>query len=116
MLGIILIYFLGKYFYELAQDYYKHRWLFAILGVLSYYFGAIVIGGLLLGFGLEFFGESSIDSYSDIEISLMVIPFGIACAYLFYFLLKRQWKKEVLVAKDSIDDIGKTDHDIKNIN
>ena len=34
MLGLLLIYFIGKYFYDLAAEFEKNKWLYAILGVV----------------------------------------------------------------------------------
>ena len=107
MLGLILIFFIGKYFYELAQDYYKHRWLYAILGIASYYFGAIVVGGVIVGLYIEFLTDGFIDDYSDTLLSFILFPFGIATAYVFYYFLKKRWQKEEDSSKDEIDDIGK---------
>jgi hypothetical protein len=44
MLGLFLLYFIGKSFYELAHEYDKSRWGFAIAGVVAYYFGTFVAG------------------------------------------------------------------------
>ena len=100
MLGILLLFFIGKYFYELAQDYEKQRWLFGILGIVSYYVGTIIAAFVLL-----IFDETIFDSNSFIS-TLMVIPFGIAFAYLFYYLLKQNWEKHAEAKKEEIDDIG----------
>ncbi|GGZ63472.1 hypothetical protein [Mesonia mobilis] len=61
MIGIVFIYFVGKKFYTLAEEKNKKKWPYAILGVLSYYFG-LVTGGILLGILLEIFMPGTIDS------------------------------------------------------
>ncbi len=109
MLSIILIYFIGKYFHQLASKYLQNKWLYAILGVLSYYIGSIVIGGLIVGLFMEFLMNSSIDNYSNRSFGLMLMPFGIGSACLFHYLLERKWKKSVVLIKDEIDDIGKNE-------
>jgi predicted membrane protein len=108
MLGIVFLYIIGKYFFKLAEKFNQKKWLFAILGVASYYFGSIVIGGVLLGISLELIMPSGIDTFSDFALGLMLIPFGIATTYLFYYLLKKKWEKSVVVVKDEIQDIGKS--------
>lgn len=106
MLGIILLFFIGKYYYELAQDFYKHRWLFAILGIVIYYAGT-AIGGVILGVADELLGLN-INWDNTFSMSLIALPFGLLTAFLGYYLLKRQWKKsEVVMSKDEIQDIGK---------
>lgn len=110
MLGLILIFFVGKYFYKLAQDYYKHRWLYAILGIVVYYAAGAVLG-LIIGLADVLIGLN-IDWENAIGLNLLGIPFGIAADYGFYVLLKRKWEKEVVKPKDEIMDIGKTTEDI----
>ena len=39
MVGLILIYFTGKAFANLAEEYNKGKWLYGFLGVFSYYGG-----------------------------------------------------------------------------
>lgn len=107
MLGILLILAIGNYFYKLAQKFNQNKWLYAILGIVSYYFGAIVVGGIILGIFIELVLSSSIDNYSDLFFSLMALPFGILTTCLFYFLLRKKWKKSVVIVKDEIQDIGK---------
>ncbi|MDC8006326.1 hypothetical protein POV27_19890 [Aureisphaera galaxeae] len=108
MLGIILIYFIGKYFYNLAEDHNKSKWGFAIAGVLSYYAGTFIFG-VLFAFYIEIWSNSSIYDYSDIGLGLMAVPFGLLTCAGFYFLLKRMWKKDKKVDEDLIDDIGKSE-------
>ena len=110
MLGLLLIFFIGKYFYELAQDYYKHRWLYAILGIIVYYaagaFFVVVVGLADLLFGLNVNWENTMGW------NLLGIPIGIAADYGFYILLKRKWEKETNIPKDEIMDIGKLPTDL----
>jgi len=37
MFGIILIYWVGKYFYQLAIEFNKSKWGYAVLGLATYY-------------------------------------------------------------------------------
>lgn len=92
MLGFVLIYFIGKYFYDLALQYGKNKWLFAILGVVSYYAGTIIFG-FSLGIIMELTGNYSILEANDILLSLMGIPVGVLTVWIFYTLLKNSWKK-----------------------
>lgn len=57
IIGIFLIYFLGKAFYSLAQREGKSKsmqWLFAVLGILSYYVGTF-IGGIIVFLVVDIF-------------------------------------------------------------
>lgn len=109
MLGLILIFFIGKYFYELAQDYYKHRWLYAILGIIVYYAAGAVFG-LILGIADAIF-ILNINWDNAMAWNLLGIPIGIGADYGFYYLLKRKWENEIQMPKDEIMDIGKNTED-----
>ena len=105
MLGLLLLYFIGKYYFKLAENFNKNKWLYAILGVVSYYVGA-AIGGVVLGIA-DAVLELNIDWDNNILLSLIALPFGIGFCYLLYYLLKRNWGKSVVIPKNEIEDIGK---------
>lgn len=104
MLGILLIYFIGKRFYDLSEEYNQNKWLYAILSVIVYYAGTLLIG-FVLGF-LIALGIMEIDLENSFMISIIAVPFGLAAVYLFYILLEKKWKKAVVIVKDEINDIG----------
>lgn len=106
MLGILFIYFIGKYFYELAKSYEKSAWLFAVLGIVSYYLGGFLLA-LTLVFAAALMEVDLYDSMGETAIGLTVIPFGLISCYLFYYILKRNWSKNFKVELDEIDEIGK---------
>ncbi len=110
MLGILIlflfIYFVGNRFYELAHEYGKNKWLYAILGVVSYYAGAF-LSGFLIGFFLVLMDSEAIDTTSEIVFNLLSIPFGILACWGLYQILKSKWKREHAVNTDAIEDIGK---------
>lgn len=89
MLGLVLIYFIGKRFYELADLHDRSEWKYAILGVLSYYAGSFV-GGIILAIAGELMGYS-IDDMSEIAIGLMAMPLGLLSCWLYYKYLERAW-------------------------
>lgn len=105
MLGILLIFFIGRYFYYLAEDYGKQKWVFAILGVLTYYAGTFV-GGLIIGIGLVIMGGTSIEEINRFVLSFMVLPFGVGLCYGLYYILKSYWEKNKPLDTDLIDQIG----------
>jgi len=105
MLGLLLIFFIGKYYYELAQDYYKHRWLYGIFGIAIYYVGT-AIGGVVLGIAIELF-DLNFNLDNTFGISIIALVFGVATAFIIYFLIKRQWNKPAIkIDKDEIQNIG----------
>lgn len=103
MLGLLLIYFIGKYFADLAEQHEQHKWLYAILGVLSYYAGTF-LAGILIAIGLELLSEASIDEMSDIALSFMALPFGLLACWGFYQFLKRKWSQVEVVADSGLLD------------
>ena len=106
MLGIVLIYFIGRYFYRLAEEYNKNKWMFAIIGVLSYYVGTFV-GGIILGV-LDGIFNIGMDWDNSLILGLLALPFGVTMVYLFHFLLKRHWEKTTIKPVDEIETIGKS--------
>ena len=88
MLSIILLYFIGKPFYELAEEHYRSKWGWAILGVVVYY-----IGSAVLAIGIAIVSPETLVDMSSIVISLTGIPIGLLFAWGFYHLLKNQWNK-----------------------
>lgn len=114
MLGLLLIFFIGRYFYRLAEDYAQNKWLFAFLGIVMYYAAGIVFG-VALGLMDLIFGWN-LDFDNMFGINLLGIPIGIAACYGFYVLLEKKWKKSVILVKDEIEDIGKTAEEIEEKN
>jgi len=111
MLGLLLIYFIGKFFYELAQDYNKHRWLYAILGIIIYYVSGFIFGIILFVVG-GFIGLGI--NWEGYGINLLALPVGILADYGFYKYLESKWKKAETISANEIDDIGKDITQAKN--
>ncbi|HEX9600776.1 MAG TPA: hypothetical protein VF985_04750 [Mariniflexile sp.] len=105
MLGILLIYFIGKRFYDLAEEYKENKWLYAILSVVIYYLsGIIILGAFAL---LDIFVFSwGFNWDSNYGINLLSIPIGLLTLWGVYTLLENQWKKTAVVIKDEINDMG----------
>lgn len=109
MLGIILLIIIGQQYYKLAKKYnQKNQWLYPILGIATYYGGAIIIGGVTVGLVIEFLTTSSIDNYTDTQIGFMAMPFGIGAVILLYYRLRKKLEKEFVAPADEIMDIGKS--------
>lgn len=92
MLGLLLLYWIGKYFYKLAEEYDKSEWGFAILGVVVYYAG-IVVAGFSFGIFIGIFYPEILETMNETILSLFMIPFGILSCYLLYIQLEKSWKK-----------------------
>lgn len=101
MVGLVLLYFVGKAFYELAGLNNRGKWLYAILGVGSYYAG-LIVGGMLIGIGYELF-VGSIDEVNETLLGLMGLPFGVLACWGFYRILKNRWNKKATFSGSSED-------------
>ena len=110
MLELILIYFVGKKFYDLSEIHNQNKWLFAVLGVLCYFVAAFIFG-LIIGIIDAAFGIG-IDWDNAILMTLIGLPIGLLACYGFYSILSRKWTKEDERNKKEIDDIGK---DLDNV-
>jgi hypothetical protein len=93
MLGFLLIYFIGNSFYKLAVEFGKHKWGFAILGVVTYYGSGVLlitIGMIIL---MYLGSNSSFESVPSWGWDLLGIPIGLAACYGLHAFLKYQWTK-----------------------
>ncbi|WP_405296668.1 hypothetical protein [Algibacter sp. Ld11] len=105
MLGLVLLYWIGKYFYKLAEVYNKSQWGFAILGIVVYYAG-IVIFAFALGIIAELVAPGAIDGVNDTLLGIIMLPFGLLSAYLLYKYLEKTWEKNKPNTDVMIDEIG----------
>lgn len=92
MVGLILLYFVGKAFYDLAGLNNKGQWLYALLGVGSYYAG-LFVGSILIAVGYELF-IGSVDEINETLLGFLGLPFGVLMCWGFYRLLKGRWEKK----------------------
>ncbi|MEP7253650.1 MAG: hypothetical protein ABI683_14760, partial [Ginsengibacter sp.] len=74
MLGLALLYFIGKYYYNLADQHAKNKWGYAILGIAAYYAGVFLFG-MILGVILDLGTTSSVDDMNPFVLALIVVPF-----------------------------------------
>jgi hypothetical protein len=100
MLGLFLIFFIAKAFYELADFHKKNKWGFAILGVVSYYAGEFLLG---IVYGIIMVSENREIDESSIGLRLGGMVVGILTCTITYHLLKRQWSKEETISNTDND-------------
>jgi hypothetical protein len=104
MLEVVLMVFIGKSFYELAGEYSKNKWLYAISGVVSVYIG-LIISGIIMALGVDIISPGSLDTVNETVLGLMVIPFALILTWLFYRFLKSSWEKgKIIDNADILDD------------
>jgi hypothetical protein len=105
MFGLILIYFIGKAYYDLAKLNNRHPWGFAVTGIAAYYAGTF-IAGLLIGYVIEYRQLSNIGGMSELLLGLMVFPFGLLSCWGLYKFLQSRWKIPAMFSDDEILDSG----------
>lgn len=105
MLGLLLLYWIGKYFYKLAKGFNKNEWGFAILGVVIYYIGAYSFV-FIFGIIAEVISPGYIDTFNEKLLGLLMLPFGVLSCYLLYMFLEKKWNKEKPETNKMIDEIG----------
>jgi hypothetical protein len=110
MLGIFLIYFIGKSYFDLAITHDKPKWPYAISGVIAYYLGTF-IAGIVIYSVIAYSSGNMMENPDDIGISdfllgLMAVPFGIAACWGLYKLLESRWSKSQKIGShtDLLDD------------
>jgi hypothetical protein len=94
MLGLLLIFFIGKVFADMAGRYGKTKWPFAILGIAVYYVGTFIFG-ILLGL----LNADILYEWSSLQIGLLAIPVGLLCCVIAYFITKN------ILSKNYVDPI-----------
>jgi uncharacterized membrane protein YdjX (TVP38/TMEM64 family) len=107
MIGIIFIYYVGNYFYKLADKFDKNKWLFAIIG-LAVYYGSTLFLGLIYGITLELTGNSMSESTAEtVILSIVGLIAGLTACYFLHKFLENKWQLEAIEnKKDGIDSIG----------
>ena len=104
MIGLLLLFVIGRFFYSLAKEHKKNLWLFTILGIVSYYIGAIILLAILIII-IELNSPGwTLENENNIMFTLLEVPLGLASSALFYQLLKKQWKKQTNSREDILDD------------
>jgi len=89
MLGLIPLFFIGRYYYQLAHEYDRSTWGFAFLGV-----GIAIVAQLLFGFctGLLAAATGNLQWVDNtIIISLLAIAFSVLAVVIVYKILEKNW-------------------------
>ncbi len=93
MIGLILIFSIGKHFYKLAQEFEKSPpFGYAVLGVIVYY-GGMILFSLSLGVVIALVKPNYIDNLNNLVIGLIAIPFGILSCWLLSKYQRKRWSK-----------------------
>jgi hypothetical protein len=103
MLGLALLYFIWKYYSELAVEHGKNKWAYALLGIACYYGGSF-LAGIIIGLSAVYLGSNFMEDTSEMVLGLIALPFGILTVWGVYKILQRRWSKEAVLSEgDSLD-------------
>ncbi len=80
LIYIGLLIFIGRRYYNLAVQYAKTGWLYAFLGIVSFFFG-VFVGAIIVVVVYEIGLETSIDDVNDFLLDVLCIPFGIGLCW-----------------------------------
>lgn len=93
MIGLLMLFFIGRYYYQLAFEYEKNKWVFAIIGIACFYAGTIIFG-FVFGFIAVATDNISMIEMDDMLLGLMALPFGILATWGLYRILNNTWKNK----------------------
>ena len=101
-LGYIFLFYIGFYFYRLAENHNKNKWLFAVIGIVVYFVG--VIGYPLY---LRIINFEEIRGFDITSISLKSFLIGLICVFFLFQVLNFIWNMKKNVNIKEIDKIGR---------
>ena len=111
MLGLILIYWIGKAFYDLAEKHNRTGWGHAIFGVAVYYIIQFIFAFLAVLF-LEFTSPGFYFEDYEMGITLMSIPISALGCWGYYLFIKGRWENEINAVQEVSFDSELLDDDI----
>jgi hypothetical protein len=101
MLGYIFIFYTGFYFYRLAENHKKNKWLFGIVGIASYIFG-----NAMYVLYANFFLEQDINEFNILSVSFKSFSSGVLSIFILFHLLNFIWSRKKVIREEEIDKIG----------
>ena len=94
MLGLVFIYFIWKYFADMAEVYKKNKWSWGITAVVFYY-GIQLLIGIALGAFYVYQG-TEIGTGEELVITLLGLLVSIGLTVALYYMLKNKWQREAI--------------------
>lgn len=109
MLGLLLLYVLGKWLHNLAKKFEKPiKWIYPVLAILTYMVVG-VLSVLIIMLITEINGSEYFLNMDSNVLGLLAIPFGVGGVWLLHFLLKRAWSQQ---KSQQMDDAALLDVDV----
>ncbi|CAM1368000.1 conserved membrane protein of unknown function [Tenacibaculum soleae] len=86
--GYILLFYVGFYFYRLAENYNRNKWLYAFLGLVFFFIGCF---GYVMY--VRFFEMDEIQGFDIAMISIKSVGMGILFSFVMFHFIDFIWKK-----------------------
>lgn len=103
ILGYIFIFYIGFYFYRLAENHNKNKWFFGIIGIVAY-----TVGSSIYVIYTKFFLEQDINEFNILSFSFRSFSIGLLSVFTLFHILSFIWSKKKIIKNEDIDKIGKT--------
>lgn len=89
-LGYVFVFYVGFYFFRLAENHNRNKWLYGVLGIFFYFTG--VFANLMY---VRLFVIEEVDEYNITTISMKSFFTGFVFVFVLFHLLDFIWKKKV---------------------
>ncbi len=108
MLGIFLIYWIGRKFYDLAFLHHRSQWGWAIFGIIIYFVSQIIFG-MLIGIVAP---NLLNDTGGSFVVNILGIGIGLGVWFIVFKFLEKSWdNNDYKRGEIAIEAIGKISRD-----
>ena len=97
----ILLFYVGFYFYRLAENHQKNKWIYGFVGIATYFTGTIMYPLFIrLSYSEEIY------DFDLAKITLKSCLIGFSCVFFLFNILSFVWSKKNKINDKDIDKIG----------
>lgn len=101
-LSYIFLFYVGFYFYRLAEIHKRNKWLFGLLGIVVYFASTVLY--LLY---LRFFLEENLEELDMIKVTFKSFLIGLTSVVIVFQILSFIWSRKDKKYKSKVEEIGK---------
>lgn len=101
-IGYIILFYVGFYFYRLAENHKRNKWLFGFIGIAAYFFGIFIYP-----LYVRLFYSSEIYEFDVSVITLKSSLIGLLFVFFLFQLFSIIWSRKKKTNKKEIDKIGR---------
>lgn len=101
LISYIFLFYVGFYFFRLAENHKRNKWLFSLIGIITFF-----VGYFSYIFYYRIFRQVEIVDFSIIAIRLKSFFSGLIFVVIEFHLLDFIWSKKKRKKKEEIDKIG----------